>query len=92
MLETRHLLRSPANAKRLLRSIRNARAGRLIERDMMGAGGHAASPTARLVYRVRRAATPNSGVSLSLLIGVQKCGSTEDEKAGKNIFRRGLRA
>ena len=34
MLETLHLLRSPANAKRLLRSIRKANAGKLIERDL----------------------------------------------------------
>src|ERR1700724_944290 len=33
MLETLHLLRSPANAKRLLHSIRKANAGKLIERD-----------------------------------------------------------
>jgi hypothetical protein len=49
MRETLHLLRSSTNAKRLLRSIRKARAGRLIERDMMGAGGHAASRTSKIV-------------------------------------------
>ena len=34
MLETLHLLRSPANAERLLRSIRNANAGKLRPRDI----------------------------------------------------------
>ncbi len=34
MLATLHLLRSPANAKRLLRCIRKANAGKLIERDL----------------------------------------------------------
>src|SRR5207244_3110603 len=34
MLETLHLVRSPANAKRLLRSIHKANAGKLIERDL----------------------------------------------------------
>jgi antitoxin YefM len=34
IMETLHLLRSPANAKRLRRSIRNADAGKLIERDI----------------------------------------------------------
>jgi antitoxin YefM len=34
MMETLHLLRSPANAKRLLRSIKKAEAGKLIEREM----------------------------------------------------------
>ncbi len=34
IMETLHLLRSPANAKRLLRSIRNANAGKLIEREI----------------------------------------------------------
>ena len=34
MLETLHLLRSPANAKRLRASIRKADAGKLIERDI----------------------------------------------------------
>jgi antitoxin YefM len=32
-METLHLLRSPANAERLLRSIAEADAGQLIERD-----------------------------------------------------------
>jgi antitoxin YefM len=34
MVETLHLLRSPANAERLLRSIKNAKAGRLTARDI----------------------------------------------------------
>ena len=34
MMETLHLLRSPANAARLLRSIAAADAGKLIERDV----------------------------------------------------------
>ncbi|HEY5048785.1 MAG TPA: type II toxin-antitoxin system prevent-host-death family antitoxin [Rhizomicrobium sp.] len=34
MVETLHLLKSPANARRLLRSIRSADAGRLAERDV----------------------------------------------------------
>ena len=34
MVETLHLLRSPANAKRLRASIRKADAGKLIERDI----------------------------------------------------------
>jgi antitoxin YefM len=34
IMETLHLLRSPTNAKRLQRSIRNADAGKLIERDI----------------------------------------------------------
>ena len=34
IMETLHLLRSPANAKRLRRSIRNAGAGKLIEHDI----------------------------------------------------------
>lgn len=34
MVETLHLLRSPANAERLLRSIRNANAGKLRSRDI----------------------------------------------------------
>lgn len=34
MMETLHLLRSPANAKRLLHSIGNAKAGKLVERDI----------------------------------------------------------
>lgn len=33
MMETLHLLRSPANAKRLQRSIRKADLGKLVERD-----------------------------------------------------------
>ena len=34
VVETLHLLRSPANAKRLRASIRKADAGKLIERDI----------------------------------------------------------
>lgn len=34
MIETLHLLRSPANAARLRRSIEAAKAGRLVERDV----------------------------------------------------------
>lgn len=34
IMETLHLLRSPANAKRLLRSIESVDAGELIERDI----------------------------------------------------------
>src|SRR6266851_3910539 len=34
MMETLHLLRSPANAERLLRSIKGADAGQLTERDV----------------------------------------------------------
>ena len=34
MVETLHLLRSPANAERLLRSVRNANAGKLRARDI----------------------------------------------------------
>jgi len=34
MIETLHLLRSPANAERLLRSIKSADAGQLDERDL----------------------------------------------------------
>ena len=34
MVETLHLLKSPANARRLLRSNRSADAGRLAERDV----------------------------------------------------------
>jgi len=34
MMETLHLLRSPANARRLLRSINNAKAGKLIRREI----------------------------------------------------------
>lgn len=34
MMETLHLLRSPANAERLLRSIKSADAGQLTERDV----------------------------------------------------------
>ena len=34
MMETLHLLRSPANAERLLRSVANADAGKLIEREI----------------------------------------------------------
>jgi antitoxin YefM len=33
MVETLHLLKNPANAERLLRSIKNANAGKLTERD-----------------------------------------------------------
>jgi antitoxin YefM len=36
MVETLHLLRSPANAERLLRSIKSAEGGRLRERDLAG--------------------------------------------------------
>ena len=36
MVETLHLLRSPANAERLLRSIRGAEAGELSERETAG--------------------------------------------------------
>jgi antitoxin YefM len=36
MIETLHLLRSPANAKRLLRSIKNAEAGRVAEHEVVG--------------------------------------------------------
>lgn len=35
MMETLHLLRSPANAERLLRSIEEADKGQLVERDLM---------------------------------------------------------
>lgn len=35
MVETLHLLRSPANAERLLRSITSAAAGQLTERDVV---------------------------------------------------------
>ncbi len=38
--ETIHLLRSPANAERLLRSIQSAEAGRVVEQDLV-------HPTAR---------------------------------------------
>jgi antitoxin YefM len=34
IMETLHLLQSPANAERLLRSIDNANAGKLVERDI----------------------------------------------------------
>jgi antitoxin YefM len=34
LMETLHLLRSPANAKRLLRSVENADAGKLTEREI----------------------------------------------------------
>ena len=34
MVETLHLLRSPKNAERLLRSIKAADAGKLVERDL----------------------------------------------------------
>lgn len=34
MVETLHLLRSPANAERLLRSVRGAEAGKLTEREL----------------------------------------------------------
>jgi antitoxin YefM len=34
MMETLHLLRSPANAERLLRSIKSAEAGQLTEHDV----------------------------------------------------------
>lgn len=37
MMETLHLLRSPANAERLLRSIAEADAGQSVERDPTGA-------------------------------------------------------
>jgi antitoxin YefM len=36
MVETLHLLRSPANAKRLLRSIRKANAGKMRARGLVG--------------------------------------------------------
>jgi antitoxin YefM len=36
MLETLHLLKSPANADRLLRSIAEADAGRLVEHELLG--------------------------------------------------------
>lgn len=39
MEETLHLLRSPANAERLLRSIRSARAGAASERDLIDPAG-----------------------------------------------------
>jgi antitoxin YefM len=35
MVETLHLLRSPANAERLLRSIRRAESGRLVEHELV---------------------------------------------------------
>ncbi len=35
MMETLHLLRSPANATRLLRSIKAAEAGKLVARDIV---------------------------------------------------------
>jgi antitoxin YefM len=35
LMETVHLLRSPANAARLLRSINQANEGRLVERDII---------------------------------------------------------
>jgi antitoxin YefM len=35
MLETLHLLRSPANAAHLLRGLKEAEAGRMIERDLV---------------------------------------------------------
>jgi antitoxin YefM len=34
MVETLHLLRSPANARRLMRSINNAKTGKLINREI----------------------------------------------------------
>lgn len=37
MMETLHLLRSPANAKRLLAAIEDAEAGSLVERDLSDA-------------------------------------------------------
>jgi antitoxin YefM len=37
MMETLHLLRSPANAERLLRSIKSAEAGQLTDRDVVEA-------------------------------------------------------
>jgi antitoxin YefM len=40
-METLHLLRSPANAARLLRSIEEADAGALRERDLVDAEGPA---------------------------------------------------
>ena len=42
MMETLHLLRSPANAARLLRSIEEANAGSLNEHDLIEAKGPAA--------------------------------------------------
>jgi antitoxin YefM len=35
LIETAHLLKSPANAARLLRSVRDADEGRLTEREMI---------------------------------------------------------
>ena len=40
MMETLHLLRSPANAERLLRSIKSAEAGQLTDRDVVEAPAH----------------------------------------------------
>lgn len=40
MLETLHLLRSPANAKRLLRAIKRADAGKLTEHEVIEPPAH----------------------------------------------------
>jgi antitoxin YefM len=41
MVETLHLLRSPANAERLLRSVKDADGGRMSEREVMDAAARA---------------------------------------------------
>ena len=40
IMETLHLLRSPANAERLLRSIESAEAGQFVERDLVDGPDH----------------------------------------------------
>ncbi|HKO06255.1 MAG: type II toxin-antitoxin system Phd/YefM family antitoxin [Alphaproteobacteria bacterium] len=41
MVETLHLLRSPANAERLLRSVKDADGGRMSEREVMDTAARA---------------------------------------------------
>ncbi len=44
MQETLHLLRSPANARRLLRSVRSADAGKVVEHSLVEERGPATRP------------------------------------------------